>query len=74
MIAHTFEITHIWATEIDLVTLAICLGVVVGHARAADTDPEGRLYQPSLNPVANVQRALDRAEDGDRLALVVLGI
>jgi hypothetical protein len=56
-----------------IVTLAICMGVVVGHARAADTDPDGRRYQPSANPIADVQRALDRAEDGDRLVLVVLG-
>ena len=56
-----------------ILTLTICLGVVVGHVRAADTDPDGRLYQPSENPLADVQRALDRAGDGDRLALVVLG-
>jgi thiol-disulfide isomerase/thioredoxin len=56
-----------------IVTLAIFLGVVVGHARAADTDPEGRQYHPSANALADVQQALDRAEDGDRLALVVLG-
>jgi thiol-disulfide isomerase/thioredoxin len=56
-----------------IVTLAICLGVAVGHARAADTDPEGSEYHPSANALADVQRALDRAEDGDRLALVVLG-
>lgn len=55
------------------VTLAICLAVLVGHVKAADTDPDGRQYQPSANPLADVQRALDRAEDGDRLALVVLG-
>jgi hypothetical protein len=56
-----------------IVTLIICLGVVVGNVRAADTDPEGRLFQPSENPLADVQRALDRADDGDRLTLVVLG-
>ena len=56
-----------------ILTLTICLGGVVGHVRAADTDPDGRLYQPSENPLADVQRALDRAGDGDRLALVVLG-
>jgi thiol-disulfide isomerase/thioredoxin len=60
-----------------IVTLAICLGVAVGHVSAADTNPdtdgEGRLFQPSLNPVANVQRALDRAAADNRLALVVLG-
>jgi hypothetical protein len=56
-----------------IVTLIICMGVVVGNVRAADTDPEGRLFQPSENPLADVQRALDRADDGDRLTLVVLG-
>ena len=52
--------------------------VSVGHVSAADTDAdtdaEGRLYQPSANPVANVQRALDRAGADNRLALAVLGI
>ena len=57
----------------SILTLTICLGVVVGHVRAADTDPDGRLYQPSENPVADVQRALSRADNNDRLALVVLG-
>jgi len=56
-----------------IVTLAICLGLAVGHVRAADTDPEGRLYQPSANPLADVQRALDRAVADNRLVLVVLG-
>ena len=56
-----------------IVTLAICLGVLVGHVKAAETDPDGRQYHPSANPLADVQRALDRAEDSDRLALVVLG-
>jgi len=58
---------------LSIVTLAVCLSVAGGHVRAADTDPVGRLYQPSANPLADVQRALDRAEDDDRLALVVLG-
>ena len=56
-----------------IVTLAIGLGVVVSHVSAADTDAEGRLYQPSVNPVANVQQALDRAGADNRLVLVVLG-
>ena len=56
-----------------ILTVTICLGVVDGPVRAADTDPEGRLYLPSENPLSDVQRALDRAEDADRLALVVLG-
>jgi thiol-disulfide isomerase/thioredoxin len=47
------------------VTLVFCLG--------AGTDPDGRLYQPSVDPLADVQQALSRADDSDRLALVVLG-
>jgi len=48
-----------------IVTLFMCLG--------AETDPDGRLYQPSEDPLSDVQQALSRAGDGDRLALVVLG-
>ena len=48
-----------------IVTLVMCLG--------AETDPDGRLYQPSVDPLADVQQALSRADDGDRLVLVVLG-
>ena len=48
-----------------MVALVFCLG--------ADTDPDGRLFQPSVDPLADVQQALGRADDGDRLALVVLG-
>jgi thiol-disulfide isomerase/thioredoxin len=56
-----------------IVTLVICLGLVAGCAGAAETDPDGKLFQPSADPLADVQQALGRAEDGDRLALVVLG-
>ena len=48
-----------------IVVLAMCLG--------AETDPDGRLFQPSTDPLADVQQALSRAEKSDRLALVVLG-
>jgi len=48
-----------------IVTLFMCLG--------AETDPDGRLYQPSEDPLADVQQALGRADEGGRLALVVLG-
>jgi len=48
-----------------IVTLVFCLG--------AGADPDGRLYQPSVDPLADVQQALSRAEDGDRLALIILG-
>lgn len=54
-------------------TLAICLGLVIGNAWAADSDPDGSLFQPSVDPLADVQHALSRAVDNDRLALVVLG-
>ena len=56
-----------------MVTLVICSGLVVGCASAAETDPDGKLFQPSADPLADVQQALGRADDGDRLALVVLG-
>jgi thiol-disulfide isomerase/thioredoxin len=48
-----------------IVALVMCLG--------AETDPDGRLFQPSVDPLADVQQALSRAEKSDRLALVVLG-
>ena len=56
-----------------IVTLVVCAGLVVGCASAAETDPDGKLFQPSADPLADVQQALRRADDGDRLALVVLG-
>ena len=56
-----------------IVTLAICLGVAASHISAADTVADGRRYQPSANPLADVQQALDRAEESGRLALIVLG-
>ena len=56
-----------------IVTLVMFSGLFVGCASAAETDPDGRLYQPSADPIADVQRALSRAEDSSRLALVVLG-
>src|SRR5210317_198954 len=56
-----------------IVTLVICLGLVAGCSGAAETDPDGKLFQPSADPLADVQQALGRAEKSDRLALVVLG-
>ena len=56
-----------------IVTLAVCAGLVAGCASAGETDPDGKLFQPSADPLADVQQALSRADDGDRLALVVLG-
>jgi thiol-disulfide isomerase/thioredoxin len=55
------------------VALFIGLGLVIANARAADSDPDGHLFQPSADPLADVQQALGRAADGDRRALVVLG-
>ena len=63
----------LYSRPLCIVTLVICLGLVAGCATAAETDPDGRLFQPSADPLADVQQALGRAEDGDRLALVVLG-
>jgi len=51
----------------------MCSDLVVGCASVAETDPDGRLFQPSVDPLADVQQALGRAEKSDRLALVVLG-
>ena len=56
-----------------IVTLVVCAGLVAGCASAGETDPDGKLFQPSADPLADVQQALSRADDGDRLALVVLG-
>jgi thiol-disulfide isomerase/thioredoxin len=56
-----------------IVTLVICSGLIVACASAAETGPDGRQFQPSIDPLADVQQALDRAEKSDRLALVVLG-
>ena len=56
-----------------IVTLVIYSGLIVGCASAAETDPDGKLFQSSADPLADVQQALVSANDGDRLALVVLG-
>ena len=56
---------RLYSRLLCIVTLVICLG--------AGTDPDGHLYQPSVDPLADVQEALSRADDGDRLVLVVLG-
>ena len=56
-----------------IVTLAICSGLVAGCANAAETGPDIKLFQPSADPLADVQLAMSRAADGNRLALVVLG-
>ncbi len=56
-----------------IITLALCLGLAAGPASAAETDPEGRRYAESANPLADVERALARAKDRDRPLLVVAG-
>ena len=55
------------------VTLVICLGLAAACVSAADSDPDGSLFEPSADPLADVQQAMSRADDGDRLALIVLG-
>jgi thiol-disulfide isomerase/thioredoxin len=64
---------NFYSRLLSILTLTICLGVVVGSARAADTDPDGHLYQPSDDPLADVQRAISTAGVTERRALVVLG-
>jgi len=56
-----------------IVTLLIYLSLVVGCASTAETGPDGRLFQPSEDSLAEVQQALTRAAESDRLVLVVLG-
>ena len=48
-----------------IVVLVMCLG--------AESDPNGRLYKSSEDPLADVQQALGLANDDDQLALVVVG-
>ena len=64
---------RLYSRLLCIVTLVICFGLDVGNVRAADTDPDGRLFQPSVDAFSDVQRALSRADNNDRLALVVLG-
>jgi thiol-disulfide isomerase/thioredoxin len=64
---------RLYSRFLSIVTLVTCLGLVAGCASAAETDPDGKLFQPSADPLADVQQALGRAEKSDRLALVVLG-
>jgi len=64
---------RLYSRLLRIVTLVICSGLVVACASAAETDSDGRLFEPSADPLADVQQALGRADDGDRLALVVLG-
>ena len=52
---------------------ALGLGAAAVPACAAETDPDGALYQLSDDALADVQQALELARADDRLALVVLG-
>jgi hypothetical protein len=58
MLISTRNLRNLYSRLRYIVTLAIGLGVAVSHVSAADTDADGRLYQPSANPVANVQQVL----------------
>ena len=49
-----------------IVTLVICSGLVIGCVSAAETDPDGRQFQPSADPLSDVKQALGRADDGDK--------
>ena len=55
------------------VTSVIGLSLLFGIANAADTDVDGALFQPSDDPLADVQRAISSAGITERRALVVLG-
>ena len=63
----------LYSRLLSIITLVICSGLVVGCASTAETDADGNLFLPSADPLADVQQALGRADEGDRLALVVLG-
>ena len=52
--------------------MALLVGVA-GIAMSADTDPDGRLFEPSTDALADVQQTLERAKANDRLALIVVG-
>ncbi len=52
---------------------AICLSFFSSAIHGAETDPDGALFNPSDDQLADVRQALVRAGDKDRRALVVLG-
>lgn len=58
---------------LPVAVLAMIAVFAAGHAVAAETDPDGRLFEPSEDALADVQQSLGRAEAGDRLGLIVLG-
>ena len=53
--------------------LQVCFCLVAHLASAAETDPDGRRYEASPDPVADLRQALGRAAEADRQALVILG-
>jgi len=63
----------LYSRLLSKVTLVISLTFVAGCVGAAESDPDGRLFEPSADPLADVQQALGRADESDGLALVVLG-
>ncbi len=56
-----------------IASLALSLSFTTSTASAAETDPDGRLFDSSTDALADVREALARADDSDRRALVVLG-
>jgi thiol-disulfide isomerase/thioredoxin len=56
-----------------LIAIAIGSAVIVNVVNAAETDPDGRLYQASTDAAADVRQALGSAEEKGTRALVVLG-
>ena len=54
-------------------TLTAMAGLTAQNATAAETDPDGKLYAASADALGDVEQALGRARDNDRLALVVVG-
>jgi thiol-disulfide isomerase/thioredoxin len=58
---------------LPIVTLALCVSFFTEVTGAEETDPDGRIYEPSADALADVEQALERAADSDRLGLVVLG-
>ena len=57
----------------SIAALVCVAGLVTGTVSAAETDPDGALFEPSADPVADVQRAIATAGLTERRALVVLG-
>lgn len=63
----------LYARPLPAVVLLIGLSLVYGSGSAAEPDADGALFQPSDDPLAEVQQALSRAGESNRRALVVLG-